>query len=223
MGNSERFPSGICLPFLPSHSVCCTRLAHWLNFTTVYLAPLLITLKTAAILPMSSILSPLQKASPPATRSHLLSPPWPSCSQAAAAQPPPWWSCSSPPGTTVAATIVVTLTPSGLIIGKATGQAIGWTDTLTAQATTQATLTPLGSTPGRATGPMVKAKEAAQVSTILRWTMARSLKAVVAATQAAKDWRFRAFQEELELSLDNNGEALAPSTPQKTAAWRPVA
>jgi hypothetical protein len=212
-GNSKTFPSGPCLPFLPSHSVCRTLLAHWLNFTTEYVAPLLITLKTAAIHPTSSILSPPQKASPPVTRICLLPPPWPSRSQAAAAQPPPWLSCSSPSGTMVAVTIVVTLTPPGLIIGKATDQAIGWTATLTAEAATRATLTPLGSTPGRATGLTVKAKEAAQAFTILRWTMARSLKAVVAAAQTAKDRHFRAFQEELGLSLDNNGEELAPSTP----------
>jgi hypothetical protein len=42
--------------------------------------------------------------------------------------------------------------------------------------------------------------------------------AVAAAAQAAKDRHFRAFQEELGLSSDNNGEALAPSTPQMAAA-----
>ncbi len=90
-------------------------------------------------------------------------------------------------------------------------------------AATQATLTPLGFAPGRATGPTVKAKKAAQASKISRWTMARSLKAVAAAAQAAKDRRFRAFQEELGFSLDDDGEALAPSTPQKAAARRSVA
>jgi hypothetical protein len=90
-------------------------------------------------------------------------------------------------------------------------------------AMTQATLTPPGLIPGRVTGPSVKAKNAAQASTILRQTMARSLKAVAAAAQAAKDRRFRAFQEELGLSSDDDGEASAPSTPQKAAAWRPVA
>ncbi len=70
---------------------------------------------------------------------------------------------------------------------------------------------------------MVKAKEAAQMSTILRQTMARSLKAAVAAAQAAKDRQFRAFQEVLGLSSDDDGEALAPSTPQKAAARHPVA
>ncbi len=122
-------------------------------------------------------------------------------------------------------TIVVTLTPPGLKIGKAIGQAIGHhqTATSTAQAITQAILTPLGLTPGRATGPTVKAKEAAQASIISRWTMARSIKAAAAAAQAAKDRCFRAFQEELGLSLDDDGEASAPSTPQKAAARRPVA
>jgi hypothetical protein len=61
------------------------------------------------------------------------------------------------------------------------------------------------------------------MSTNARQTMARSRKAVAAAAQAAKDRQFRVFQEELGLSLDNDGEALAPSTPQKAAAWRPVA
>ncbi len=136
MGNSETFPSGLCLPFLPSHSVHCTRLSHWFNFTTVYVASLLITLKTVAIHPMSSILSQPQKASPPAMGSCLLPPPWLSCSQAAAAWPPPWPSPSSPPGTTLAATIEVTLTPPGLTTGKAIGQAIGWTATSTGPATT---------------------------------------------------------------------------------------
>ena len=119
-GNSETFPSGLYLPFLPSLSMCHTRLMHWLNlnFTTVFGAPLLITLKTAAIHPTSSILSPPKKASPPATRSCLLPPPWPSCSQATAAQPPLWPSCSSPPSTMAAATIVVTLTPPGLKLAK---------------------------------------------------------------------------------------------------------
>ncbi len=69
----------------------------------------------------------------------------------------------------------------------------------------------------------MKAKKAAQASMISKWMMARSLKAAAAAAQAAKDWWFRAFQEELGLSLDDDGEALAPSTPQKAAAWRPVA
>jgi hypothetical protein len=53
--------------------------------------------------------------------------------------------------------------------------------------------------------------------------MTRSLKAVAAAAQAAKDRQCRAFQEELGLYLDNDGEALAPSTPQKAATQHPVA
>ncbi len=52
---------------------------------------------------------------------------------------------------------------------------------------------------------MVKAKEVAQVSTILRRMMARSLKAAATAAQASKDRRFRALQEELGLSLDDDG------------------
>ncbi len=129
MGNSKTFLSGLYLPFLPSHSMFCTQLSSWFNFTTVYIAPLFITLKTAAIHPTSSILSPPQKASPLVMQSCLLPPPWLSCSQAAAAWPPPWPSCSSQPSTTFTATIVVTLTPLGLTTSKATGQAIGWTAT----------------------------------------------------------------------------------------------
>jgi hypothetical protein len=53
--------------------------------------------------------------------------------------------------------------------------------------------------------------------------MARSHKAAGAAAQAAKDRQFRAFQEEVGLSLDNNGEVLAPSTPLKAATWHPAA
>jgi hypothetical protein len=53
--------------------------------------------------------------------------------------------------------------------------------------------------------------------------MARSHKAAAAAAQAAKDRQFKAFQEDLGFLLDNDGEASAPSTPQKAAAWRPVA
>ncbi len=53
--------------------------------------------------------------------------------------------------------------------------------------------------------------------------MARSLKAAVAAAQAAKDRQFRAFKEELGLSLDNDGESSAPSTTRKAAARRLVA
>ncbi len=136
MGNSETFPSGLCLPFLTSHFVCHTQLSHWFNFTTVYIAPLLITLKTVAIYPTSSFSSPLQKASPPAMQSCLLPPPWPSHSQATAAWQPPWPSRSSLPGTTLAATIVVTLTPPGSTTSKAIGQAIGWTATLTGPVTT---------------------------------------------------------------------------------------
>ncbi len=171
MGNSEMFPSGLCLPFLPSHSVCHTRLSHWFNFTTVYVAPFLITLKTAAIHPTSSISSPPQKASPPAMQSCLLPPPWPSCSQAAAAwpYPPPGPSRNSSAGTTLAATIEVTLTTLGSTTGKAIGQVIGyWAATSTGPVTTRATLTPLGLIPGKATVPLVKAKEAAQASTISR-------------------------------------------------------
>jgi hypothetical protein len=53
--------------------------------------------------------------------------------------------------------------------------------------------------------------------------MARSLKAVAAAAEAAKDRRFRAFQEGLGLSSDNDGEASVQSPLQKAAARCPVA
>jgi hypothetical protein len=88
---------------------------------------------------------------------------------------------------------------------------------------TRATLTPLGLISGRAMGLSGKSKEAAKASTISRWAMARSLKAAAAAAQAAKDRQFRAFQKELGLSLDDDGEASAPSTPQRAAAWHPAA
>ncbi len=68
----------------------------------------------------------------------------------------------------------------------------------------------------------MKAKEAAQASTISRQMMAGFLKTAAAAAQAAKDRRFRACQEELGLFSDNDGEALAPSTPKKAAAQHPV-
>jgi hypothetical protein len=116
---------------------------------------------------------------------------------------------------------VATLTPPGLTTGKATGQAIGHrTATSMGPVTIQDIHTPLGLIPGRATGLSGKAKEAAQMSMIARRMMARSHKAAAAAAQAAKDRQFRAFQEELGLSLDDDGEASAPSTPQKAATWR---
>jgi hypothetical protein len=216
-------PSGPPIPcVIPgSHlgSTCCSQLNS--------LTPETISLKTAAIYPTSSILPPQKKVIPPVTRSCLLPHLWPSCSQATATRPrpPPQPSHSLPAGTTTVATTPATLTPPGSTTGKATGQAIGChqTATLTGPATARATLTPLGLIPGRATGPSGKAKEAAQASTISRRTMARSLKAVAAAAQAAKDRQFRAFQEELGLYLDNDGEASAPSTPQKAATQRPVA
>jgi hypothetical protein len=214
------------LPFRPSHSVCPTRCSPWLKlpFTTVFIANSSISLKTVAINLMSSIpILPLsQKAILPAMRSHLLPPPWPSRSQAAATEPcpPPWPSCCYPAGTTLAATTAAVLTPPGLTTGEATGQAIShWTAISVGPAMTQAIHTPLGLIPGRATCLLGKAKEAAWASTILRWMMARSLKAAAAAAQAAQDRRFRTFQEESGLSLDNDGEALAPSTPQKAATW----
>jgi hypothetical protein len=128
-GNFEMFPSGLCSPFRPSHSMCHTRFSPWFNlpFTTAFIAPRLISLKTVAIHPTCSILPPPQKASLLATQSCLLPPPWPSCSQAAAARPRPPLQPSRilPAGTTPVATTVATLTPPGSTIGEATGQAIG--------------------------------------------------------------------------------------------------
>jgi hypothetical protein len=85
-------------------------------------------------------------------------------------------------------------------------------------------LTPPGLIPGRAMGPSEKEKKAAtQASMILGLAMARSHRAAAAAVHTTKDRQFKAFQEELGLLLDNDGEALALSTPQKAAAWCPVA
>jgi hypothetical protein len=89
---------------------------------------------------------------------------------------------------------------------------------------TRVTLTLLDLIPSKVTGLLEKAKEAAaQASTIPRWTMARSHKAVAVAAQAAKDRQCKVFQEELGLLSDNDGESSAPSTPQKAAAQHPVA
>jgi hypothetical protein len=155
-GNSKTLPLGLCSSFWPYHAVCRTRFLHWfkLLLMTALIAPSLLILKTLVIHPMSSILSPPQKASPSVMQRRLLPPPWRSCSQATAAQPPPppWPSCSSQAGTTLAVTTPATLIPLGLTTGKATGQVIGHrTATLTGPATTQATLTALGLIPGRAT------------------------------------------------------------------------
>ncbi len=40
-GNSKTFPSGLCSPFWPSHSVCCTWFSPWFNMllTTAFIAP----------------------------------------------------------------------------------------------------------------------------------------------------------------------------------------
>ncbi len=95
---------------------------------------------------------------------------------------------------------------------------------------TQATLTLLGLISGKAMGPSEKAREgdqgsaAALASIIQRGTMAkqRAHKAAVAAERAEKDRQSKAYQTGLGLLLDNDGEELAPSTPQKAAAWHPV-
>jgi hypothetical protein len=154
-GNSETLPLGLCSSFWPYHAVCRTRILHWfkLLLMTALIFPSLLILKTLVIHPMSSILSPPQKASPSVTQRHLLPPPWRSFSQATAAQPPPppWPSCTSPAGTILAVTTPATLIPR-LTTGKATGQVIGHrTATSTSPVTTQATLTALGLIPGRAT------------------------------------------------------------------------
>jgi hypothetical protein len=50
----------------------------------------------------------------------------------------------------------------------------------------------------------------------------RAHKAAVAAVQAEKDTQFKAFQQELGLFLDKDGEELARSIPQTAATRRPV-
>jgi hypothetical protein len=140
-GEPETFLLGLCLPFQPSHSVCHTRISPWFNlpFTTAFIAPRSITLKTAAIHPTSSISSPPQKASPPVMQSCLLPPPWHSCSQAAAAWPCPLpqTSCRIPAGATPVGTTPATPTTLGLTTGKATGQVMGHqAASLTSQVTT---------------------------------------------------------------------------------------
>ncbi len=149
----------------------------------------------------------------PAAKAHLLPPLWPSCSLAA--------------GITTVVTTQATLTPPGLITGKATGRLIAISMN---PATTQATLTPPGFITGKAATPFEKAKKvnqgsaAAQASIIWRWMMAkqRAHKAAAAAAQAEKDRQFKAFQQELGLLLDKDGEESAPSTTQKAAARCPV-
>jgi hypothetical protein len=47
-------------------------------------------------------------------------------------------------------------------------------------------------------------------------------KAAAAAAWANKDRQFKAYQQELGLLSDNDGEELAPSIPQKAAAQHPV-
>ncbi len=133
-GNSKTLPLGLCSSFWPSHSVFYTRFLHWskLLLMTAFIASSSIILKTAVIHPTSSILSPPQKASPPATRSCLLPPLWPSHSQAAAAWPcSPLPSRSFPAGASTVATTPATLTPLGSTTGVATCQAIGCHQTAT--------------------------------------------------------------------------------------------
>jgi hypothetical protein len=50
----------------------------------------------------------------------------------------------------------------------------------------------------------------------------RAHKAAAIAERAEKDRQFKAYQKELGLFLDEDGEESAPSTPQKAAAQRPV-
>jgi hypothetical protein len=93
---------------------------------------------------------------------------------------------------------------------------------------TQATLTPSGLIPGKAMGLSKKVKKgnqgsaAAQASTIWRQTMARAHKAALATAQADKDRQFKVYQQELGLSVNDDGGESAPSIPQKAAAWCPV-
>ncbi len=138
---------GSCLPCRSSHSLCHTQSSPWFNLltTNACIAPRSI-FQSQAIHSMNFISPPQQKAIPPATRSHLPPPPWPSCSQVATACscPPPQPSCSLPAGTTTVATTQATLIPLGSTTGKVTGQAIGCgpTATSTDPVTAQAALTP---------------------------------------------------------------------------------
>jgi hypothetical protein len=214
---------GLYSPCRASHSVCCIRYSPGLNLlTSAFIAPRL-TIHRIISHPISLTSPSQQKAIPPATRSCLPPPPWPNCSQVTAAclHPPPLPSHRLPAGTTTITMTQATLTPLGLTTGKATGQAIGHGPTaiLADPAMTQATFTPLGWIPGKEMGPLKKVKEAAaQASTIVRQMMARAHKAAAAAEKAEKDTQFKAYQQELGLLLNNDGEESAPSTPQKAAA-----
>jgi hypothetical protein len=72
---------------------------------------------------------------------------------------------------------------------------------------------------GKATVPLSKVKQgnqwstAAEVSIIWKRTMARAHKAAGAVAQANKDRQFKAYQQELGILLENNGEESASSTP----------
>jgi hypothetical protein len=225
-GNCMMSLSGPCSSCQSSHFVCLTRSTLNLNYLTSAITALRSTIQ-GIIIPFTNFTSNMQqRVIPPATQSCLPPPPWPSCSQVTAAHllPPLQPSCRLPAGITTAVTTQTTLTPPGLTTGKVTGR--GLIATSTDPATTQATFTPPGLVPGKATGPLEKAREknqgsaAAQASTIWRPTMAkqRAHKAAAAAERA----EFKAYQKDLGLLLNEDGEELAPSTPQEAATRCPV-
>ncbi len=208
------FLSEPCYPCRSSHFVCLTRSSLNLNLLTSAVIALRLT-RQGIITPFTNfILNPQQKAFPPAMQSRLPPPPWPSCSPVAKAclLPPPRPSHRLPACITTTVTTQATLTPLGLITGKATG--CGLIAISTDPAKTQATITPPGLITGKATGPSEKAREwnqgseAAQPLIIWRRTMAKQMahKAAAAAERAEKDRQFKAYQKELGLLLDKDGE-----------------
>jgi hypothetical protein len=232
MGNFETFPSQLCSPCRFFPSVCRTRSSPHLNsLTNAFIAPRS-TIQGITIHPKNFI-SPLQqKAFPPATPSRLPPPPpWTICSLVSedCLLPPLWPTCSPVNGIANIVTTQATLTPPGLITGKATGHSL-IAGTMN-PATTQAISTLPGLITGKGTGRSMKAwKEnlviPALVQAFIIWRQMmvkqKAHKAAAAAAQAAKDIQFKAFQQELGLLLDNDGKESAPSTPQKAAARRPV-
>jgi hypothetical protein len=143
-GRCVTFLMGPCSPCRSFHFVCHTLSSFTLNLlTSADIAPRL-TIQGIISLPTNFKLNLQQKAIPPAAQSPLPPPLWPCCSQVAYAclLPPPWPSCSLPAGITTTATTQATLTPLGLITGKATDH--GLIAISTNPATTQATLTAVG-------------------------------------------------------------------------------
>jgi hypothetical protein len=117
-------------------------------------------------------------------------------------------------------TTQATLTPPGLITGKATG--CGLIAGMANQATTQANLNPPSLITGKATGPSKEASPASLMtpaavfwSTIWRQTMVKQKahKAAAAAARAKKDRQFTLFQQELGLSSEDDGRSWLQAPP----------